>query len=509
MKHHLTSFVAACALALAVGAGAQAATLRYATIGEPPSLDVQMGTATLATTIAQHVFETLYAFDSKGAPQPLLAEGEKLADEGKTIVITLRKGVPFHNGKEMKAADVAASLTRWGKFGARGKSLGLVSAEATGENEVTLKLSAPNGAWKNFLAFPNGGPVIYPADIVTAAGGEPIKAEGYVGTGPYRFVELRPNRHVRLTKFDKYASRSEAADGPAGARKATIDTIEFVPVPDVGTRMSGVQAGDYDYAEYISGDLFASVKTNAALKAYISDAPIFGEMFLNHKQGPFASNLPLRRAVLAALNLKEALQVSVGDPALWKANGAIFPEGSVWHTEAGVKAYNVGDARKAAEMAKQAGYKGEPLRLLVSTNYQQHFDQANVFKRQLADAGINVTLNVTDWATLLKQRAEPAAWDMFMTHHGPAPDPVLLTFMSDAYPGWWASANKQKLAVELNATTDPKTRQAVWAKLQELLYEEVPIVKVGDVFSFDIGSAKMKPAWERSPAFPYFWGATK
>ncbi len=50
---------------------------RYATIGEPPSLDIQVGTATIASTIGQHMFETLYAFDSKYVPQPLLATGER------------------------------------------------------------------------------------------------------------------------------------------------------------------------------------------------------------------------------------------------------------------------------------------------------------------------------------------------------------------------------------------------------------------------------------------------
>ena len=64
----------------AMGAG----ILRYATIGEPPSLDVQMGTATIATTIGKHIFETLYAFDSRYEPQPMLATGEKLEDGGKT-----------------------------------------------------------------------------------------------------------------------------------------------------------------------------------------------------------------------------------------------------------------------------------------------------------------------------------------------------------------------------------------------------------------------------------------
>ena len=175
------------ATALFLNAQASAATLlREATIGEPPPLDVMLTTADVASVIGRHIFETLYALDSTYAPRPMLAESDREEDGGKTIVIKLREGVPFHNGKEMTAKDVAASLTRWGNFGARGKLLmaAATSVEATGKYEVTLKLSAPNGAWKNLIADVNGGLAIYPEEIAANAGNRPIEQKDYIGTGP-------------------------------------------------------------------------------------------------------------------------------------------------------------------------------------------------------------------------------------------------------------------------------------------------------------------------------------
>ncbi|WP_226575402.1 ABC transporter substrate-binding protein [Acuticoccus sediminis] len=512
MKRVLAAGAFALAGTLAAGSAvtpATAETLRYATIGEPPSLDTQMGTAVVATMIAQHMFETLYALDSKSVPQPLLAEGETVSEDGKTITVTLRQGVPFHNGEEMKADDVAASLKRWAEFGARGSTLGLDTVEATGDYEVTITLKAPNGAWKSLLAQVNGGPIVFPAEIVSAAAGEPVKPESYIGTGPYKFSDWRPNRYVELVKFDDYAARSEPADGMAGNREAVLDTLRFIPVSDVGTRVSGVQAGDYDYAEFISGDLYAILKDDPSVTPYISASPIFGLLFMNSKDGILKDNYALRRAILTALNMTEALQVSVGDPELWDAQGAFFTKDSVWYTDAGTEAYNVGDPEKAKSMAAEAGYDGAPIRLLVSTNYQQHFDQANVFKRQLADAGINVELDVRDWATLLKQRAEPGAWDLFMTHHNTVADPALLTFMNDNYPGWWTSPEKEALETTFINTSDLDGRPATWAEIQKLAYEQVPAAKVGDVFSFDIAAPGFKPAWDKAPGFQYFWGASK
>ncbi|MSU89224.1 ABC transporter substrate-binding protein [Rhodobacteraceae bacterium 2CG4] len=505
----LTKFLSGAAVLALMATPLSAQTLRYATIGEPPSLDSQMGTATLASTISQHMFETLYAFDASNAPQPYLVTGEEISEDGKTITLNLREGVLFHDGDTMTAEDVAASLTRWAEYGSRGKLLGLESAEATGELEVTLTLSAVNGAWKSILAFVNGGPVIYPAEIVSEAGGEPIAAENYIGTGPYKFGELRPNRHVELVRFDDFTPNEAESDGAAGKRVANFEALRFIPVPDVGTRVSGVQAGDYDYAEYISGDLYGMVRDDDSIQVKISAAPIFGLMFMNSEEGPLAENIKLRQAIMAALDNEQALQVSVGEPELYEATGAFFAEGNIWHTKAGTEAYSQGDPAKAKTLAEEAGYDGTPIKLLVSTNYKAHFDDASVFTRQLADAGINVQMVVVDWATLLTLRGQPAEWDMFMTHHGTVPDPVLLTVMNDSYPGWWQTDEKRDLVAEFTGTSDLAARQATWEKLQALIYEQLPVIKVGNLYSFDIASPQLTTQWEQAPAFPYFWGASK
>ncbi|MCP4384290.1 MAG: ABC transporter substrate-binding protein, partial [Hyphomicrobiales bacterium] len=379
----------------------------------------------------------------------------------------------------------------------------------TGDYEVTIKLTEPNGAWRNLLAFPNGGPVIYPAEIVTAAGAEPIAKENYVGTGPYKFSDWRPNRYVEMVRFDDYAPAAGERSGLAGAREAKLDKIHFIPVPDEGTRVSGVLAGDYDYAESIGGDLYEDLSEDSAVKIHVNGAPIFGLMFMNSKDGQLKDNFELRRAILAALNMEEALRVAIGPELLWDANGSYYPEGSAWHSNAGVEFYNQSDPEKAKEMAAAAGYDGEPIKLLVSTNYQHHYDQAAVFTKQLAEAGINVQLIVVDWATLLKKRAEPDQWDIFFTHHGTVPDPILITVLNDTYPGWWTTDEKQALKADFTATADVGKRAEVWSELQDLIYQQVPAVKTGDIFSYNIASPGLKGLPEATTFFPNFWGVSK
>ena len=512
---NLTKWSGAIALAAAAATASTASwaagTLRYATVGEPPSLDQHVLTSDLATTIAHHMFEGLYTFDASNAPAPLLATGETISDDGKTIVIGLREGVPFHNGQEMTSADVVASLQRWGEHGARGGLLfsNVESVEATGTHEVTITLTAPFGPWKNILAFINGGAAIYPASVVEGAGKEPIPPEDYIGTGPYKFGEWQPNRHVELIRFEDYASPEAAADGYAGERRAEFDAIRFIPVPDVGTRVSGLKAGDYDYAESIPGDLFDGLDADPAVITILNGGPIFGLVFMNSRHGPLQENFALRRAIQTALDKVPALHVSIGPEKLWRANGSFMPAGNVWYSEAGTENFSRGDAEAARRMAADAGYEGEPIKFMVSTNYAFHYDQAVVFTRQLANAGFNIDLQVYDWATLISKRAQPDQWDLFFTHHGFVPDPILISVMNDNYPGWWTTAEKAALKERFTASADPAERTAIWAEIQAAIYDQVPTMKTGDVYTYNIASPSLSGLTDATLIWPHFWNVSK
>ena len=506
----------AAAAALAIGAvtplpGQAAGTLRYATVGEPPSLDQHVVTSDLATTIAHHIFEGLYTFDGNYEPQPLLASGEEVGADGKTITIHLREDVSFHDGQAMTAADVVASLKRWGEHGSRGKLLfsNVSDVSAAGTHSVQLTFESPFGPWKNLMAFINGGPAIYPERIASQAGGKPIDVKDYIGTGPYRFGEWKPNRHVELVRYDAYNSPPGAASGYAGERVAHFDRLHFIPVPDSGTRVNGVKAGDYDYAESMPSDLIDDLDQDPATQVVLNGGPIFGLVFMNSKAGPLMENFTLRQAIQAALNKEDALRVSIGPEKLWRANGSFLPKGNAWFSTSGTEHFSEGDAEKAKALAGEAGYDGTPIKLLVSTNYAFHYDQAVVFTRQLLEAGINVQMVVVDWATLIKKRAQPDEWDLFFTHHGFVPDPILISVMNDNYPGWWATQEKQQLKAAFTATNDAAARKATWSEIQSLIYTQVPTMKTGDVYTYNIASPGLSGIEATTLIWPHFWGVSK
>jgi len=510
MRRKFRFFLSTLLVLVAASGVSAATTLRYATIAEPPSLDQQVLTSDQATTIAQHIFEGLYTFNKSYDPVPMLVDKENISADGKTITLTLRQGVKFHNGKEMTSADVLASLNRWGVYGVRGPVLyaHIERVEASSKYVVRLVFKDVFAPWKSLLAFINGGPVIYPKEVAETATKQPILENQYIGTGPYKFIERNPGRYILLEKFADYVSRTDAPDGYAGKRTAIFDRIQFIPVTDVGTRVNGVKAGDYDYAEQISGDLYDMLSADPSIVTVVNEGVMMPLMFFNSANGPMKGNAKLRLAILAALDSTAALQVAVGPKNLWSANGSFMPKGTSWYSQAGLEVYNQKKPALAKSLAAEAGYKGEKITFMVSSSYKIHNDIGLVFTKQLKDAGFNIDLQIYDWATLVSKRGDPKQWDMFFTTHGFVPDPILFSFMSDAYPGWWATPEKQALAQDFTSTLDDKPRRDAWTQVQKLIYQQVPVMKVGDYFMYDIYSPRMQSFGESQLIWPKFWNVS-
>ncbi|CUH82210.1 extracellular solute-binding protein, family 5 Middle [Tropicibacter naphthalenivorans] len=99
---------------MAFGAGAQAdgGTLTVGYDSQPNSLDAQMSTTLYTRELSRTFYETLVTLNGDYQPVPFLAESIETSDDRKTFTFVLRKGVMFHDGTEMTAEDVVASMTR-------------------------------------------------------------------------------------------------------------------------------------------------------------------------------------------------------------------------------------------------------------------------------------------------------------------------------------------------------------------------------------------------------------
>ena len=160
----LPLIVLAASLAFVTPAAAQetprmGGVLKVASIGEPPTLDIPMSTATLVYEIMWHVNESLFTYDKSFNPVPLLADSWTLTDKGLKYTINLRKAVKFHNGKEMTSADVVPSLQRWGRVASVGRALWkyVESVDAKDPYTVVISMKQPSSSLIYGLSEPARG----------------------------------------------------------------------------------------------------------------------------------------------------------------------------------------------------------------------------------------------------------------------------------------------------------------------------------------------------------------
>jgi hypothetical protein len=183
----------------------------------------------------------------------------------------------------------------------------------------------------------------------------------------------------------------------------------------------------------------------------------------NKKQG-IMTNLKLRQAVLVALDMQPILQATFGNPDLFALDPSLYPKGTPWYTAAGAEWYNVHNVARAKQLAKEAGYAGQPIRWLATQQYDYMFKSSVIASAQLQQAGFRVDLQVMDWASVLDHRGKPVDYDMFVTGGGFVPDPALQNVFGAAYPGWWDTPDKNRLFARFAAggtppDTDYKTVQ--------------------------------------------------
>ncbi|WP_168596292.1 ABC transporter substrate-binding protein [Rhizobium sp. SG570] len=473
--------------------------LTVATIGELPTLDAMQTPTDIVLTVDQHIFETLYTYDAQWKSVPLLAAAmPKISDDGLTYRIPLREGVKFHDGSDFDSKDVVASLKRWMNVNSKGKQVATIvdSLTVDGDHAVIIKLKS---RYAPLLATLSQSSIILPSEKVADT------LTDFIGTGPYMLKERKPDQYTQLVRFDGYRSPEGEPNNYAGKREAVAKEIRFVPVPDANTRVEGLISGQFDFADSLPVSAYERIEKSGNAKPVIFKDAGWVSLNMNMKQGLLVKK-PLRQAVQAALNSSDMMLAAFNDQRFFSVDGAFFPKGSFWHTDAGVVRYGEGDPDTAAKLLKDAGYDGTPLRLLTSRQYEFHYKIGEVAKAYLEAAGFKVDMQVVDWATLTTRRADPKEWDIFITHSNFPGDPTTINTITDSYPGWYVSDQKTKaVSAYMDATSDD-AKQKAWEGIQTVIYDDAPLYKVGNFNALSGISASISGY---TPTYwPHFWNVS-
>lgn len=450
--------------------------INIAVVSSPPTLDPSMASSQLTWDISQNIFEPLYTSDRNFTAQPMLAESYTHSDDFKEYSFKIRRGVKFHNGEEMTAEDVAASMIHWNESNDRAQKLfGIGKWEAISEDEVKVTLDEPASDLLVMMSAQTCYPAIMPKEIVENID----EAEGlseYIGTGPYKFVSWNPDSEIVLERYEDYQARDEEPSGFAGKREAMVSKVTYHFISDDATRIAGLISGQFDIIEGVPNENYQEI-VDAGFEV-LTDEGGTTTMFYNVQEGILSDNA-MRKAVQTALDFEVIMQACYLDENLYSMNpGYMNPNSKQWGSTAGEEMYNVGDPEKAKEMLEEAGYNGETVRILTTPDYKDMYDSCMYIASQLDAIGMNTEILEFDFPTFMEHREDRSSWDIFVTTNGYQQTPPQLLVLNEG----WAGANDPKIAELSKAIRAAETEEeasAKWDELQAFLYDYLSSSAIG------------------------------
>ena len=445
---------------------------------DPVSLDAGLEGGETEQIPAAHIFETALTADISGDIFPGVCTYEF---DGTTLTLTVRDGVTFHDGSAVEATDVEASMTRWltnNSFGRNHFGNKLDKAEISGNSIIcTFKESAPLAL--TAIARYSQGLYVMPKEICEKYPEEKLSKEDYIGTGPYKFVEHLADRYVLVERYEAYIATDVEADGLAAPKKAYADQIYFYPVSDKTTRITGVQTGEYDIAVGVTANMIDTLSADPNLKIEIMDLGIMPVMIFNSAEG-LGTDINLRNAIIHCLNMEELLIAAQGGPDLYYLNPSLVPKVSRYWTDIDLGKYNNVDLVKAQEYLDASNYKGEALRFITTTDNDYFYKTAMVVAERVKAIGIVMDVQVYDNPTLRQYRDDQTKYDIFSGGLGYYDDPVLISLLSKTWAGFYDNAEKDEFMTQIANESDYETRYALWEKVTEILYTDLPVISFGE-----------------------------
>ena len=483
------------ALTLATPARAQedGSVLRFVPSADVAIIDPYFSGVYITRNYGYMVYDTLFALDHEYHVHPQMVESWTASDDGLAWEFKLRGKLAFHDGQKVRAADVVASLKRWGQRNdAYGQPLleAASAIEALDDMRFRIILKHPFPVIDALGTMSSPTPFIMPERLA--------KTDAYTqtkdptGSGPFKMVmsEWQPGHKVVFVKNTDYVPRAEPPDGASGGKVAKFDRVEWIYIPDGVTALQALKDGEVDYWENVPNDYAPALAADPAIK--LMDYPgAIGTMRFNWLQPPF-DNIKMRQAVLQVVNQSDYLAAIAGDPANWRTCYSVYAcLGTEWESRGSEALSGPRDYDKAKKLVAEAGYKGEPVVLLDPADLPQLHAMALVTADMLKRLGLNVDVATTEWGAVIKRiySKDPIAqggWNVFVTGFAtydminPATDRVLRAAgAKGVLPGWADDEKLEALRAAWFEARDGAGRRELAAQIQERAFETVPVIPLG------------------------------
>ena len=375
-------------------------TFRAAFVADPPTLDPAQATDTTSSAVVRQIFDTLVELDERLVPGPALARRWTVSRDQRVYTFHLRSGVKFHNGRELRAADVKYSFERAARGkrpwvfekieGAsefiRGQAREIKGLRVVDGLTVEVTLERPFAPFLYLVAYDAAS--IVPREEAERYG--PAFASHPAGTGAFRLVSWRRDDQVVLEAFKEHFRGAPY-----------LDRVVFRVIPAEITRFNEYRTGHLEAVDIPTGHCRA-VQRDPALKGQVAIWPTLGThaVRFNVERPPFTDRR-VRQAVAHAIDPTPIVQ-GLLEGCVVAGKGILPPA---------MPGFNPGvqrlpaDRTRARRLLAEAGFPGGKGLGPVLYHYNtSDLNQriAELLQSQLREVGIGLELRRLDWAAHIK-----------------------------------------------------------------------------------------------------------
>jgi peptide/nickel transport system substrate-binding protein len=493
------------ALALALVAAAGASTVQRSsaaaggtlTVGlaeEPDALDPTLARTFVGRIVFLSMCEKLYDINAKLDIVPQLAARlPKVSGGGKTVTITLRKGIKFNDGMAFNAAAVKTSLDRHKNLArsARASELTPVDSVTTsGASTVVLHLSAPFAPLTSLLAD-RAGMIMSPAALNASAN----FAANPVCVGPFSFVSRTAGDRIVLKKSEQYYAK----------KKVSLAGIVYRIVNEPSAMAANLRSHDIDVADRLASTNLPTIKGDSSLRVIKATTLGYQGLTINigNKTGlrnpyanvgtPLAKHRGLREALELSLDRKVINKVVFGGTVLPDCS-PVSPVQKFWR-DPKLKCPGRNIA-KAKRLVAQSGER-TPITIKVTIGTDTVAARlGQVIQSQARDAGFNIDLVPTEFTTALN-RADAGQFDVFAVGFSGRVDPDGTNYgfvhtggsLNDS---GYSSARVDRLLDAARTNTNQSKRRALYNQAFGIVLQDRPLIYLWHPQNFTGVSKKVK-----------------
>jgi peptide/nickel transport system substrate-binding protein len=461
-------------------------TLTVAINGQPSRLQPQQPVGRLNEIVNALLYDALTTRDQSGSLIPALAEAWERIDDT-TWEFTLREGVTFHNGDPLTAADVKFTYEKL-----------VLDPEVKSPHQTFLQTIASVEVVNDttFRVITNLPDVLLPSRVFDLYGsivpqkyyeavGDAAFDAAPVGTGPYKFVEWVKDSHMTLAANEDY-----------WGGKPAYDTLVLRFITDDAARMAAMLAGEVDVASTVPAARVEELKADAGLDVRTAPSSRFYFVVMNTTQEPFDDPL-VRQAVNLAID-REALVLGVGRGYGTPLASVFIPQ-SFGFDAALQPQY---DPERAKSLLAEAGYPDgfDVVFDSFTGSIVDHSKVAEAIVAQLAEVGINATLNVAEYGVFGPKRLAHETNPMYIYSLGDWAFDMGVHLKSYVEGSQGYYFQDPELAAQIDAALgmfDEDERIEAYQAIQQAFYEKAPY---GAVYQLEqIWAVSQEVAWDPQP----------